>query len=183
MSVFDHDDAIRSMVRRSRLLKVDDSGAQQLVDLMNLAGDKPRKVFRPQPFGITSHPPVNSEGLVLAAGGRSDRLLYLDGGHWDHRPKSLGEGCSALYDAYGKIIKLVKDRVEVDAGGKDVVIRNASKVTVEATTDVAVGIAGKRYVRIREHRVDLAVKEPGDEAPYKVSTEAGLSGVVFARLD
>lgn len=89
----------------------------------------------------------------------------------------------AIYDASGKILKLLADRVDLDAGGKEVVIHNASKVTVMASSDVAMGIDGKRFVRVREGRVDLAIKSPGEDAPYKVSTEAGPSGVVFARID
>lgn len=129
MSYFEHDDAIRSMLRRARLLKADDSGSQQLVDLMALAGDKPRKVFRPQPFGYTSTPPVDSEGVVLALGGRSDRLVYFDGGHKDYRPTSRPGGSTAIYDAYGQIVSLVEKQVRIV--GTDTVTIKAPTIVLE----------------------------------------------------
>jgi phage gp45-like len=104
MNIYEHDDALRSMIRRARLLKVDDSGPQQLVDLMGLAGDMPKKVFRPQPHGFSSNPPANADGLMLALGGRSDRPVYLDGGHKDYRPKATPSGAAVLYDDKGNVI-------------------------------------------------------------------------------
>lgn len=183
MSYFEHDDALRSMLRRAQLLKADDSGSQQLVDLSIFYADSPKKVFRPQAHGISSNPPVKSEGYVVALGGRSDRLLYVDGGHKDHRPTGLQPGETCLYDAFGKKIKILKDEFTVDAGGKPVKIFNASTVTIEGATDVAIGVEGGRYVRMRPGRVDLAILSPTENAPAKVLTEAGPSQVVFARVD
>jgi len=183
MSYWEHDDAIRSMIRRFQVLNVDDSGTQQILDLAGLYGEKPKRVLRVLPHGFTSNPPAGSDGLGLALGGRSDRLAYLDGGHEKHRPKNLPQGGAAIYDAYGKIIKVIEDETEIDAGGKPVVIHNASKVTIEADTEVVIGLKNKRYLRVREHRIDLAVQSPTEDAPYKVSTEGGPSEVLWARID
>jgi phage gp45-like len=110
MSYFEHDDAIRSMLRRARILKVDDSGADpaadgdQIVDLAVLAGEKPTKIVRVQPFGIGSNPPVDSHGIVVALGGRSDRAMYFDGGHKDYREKDLPTGTAVLFDDKGNVV-------------------------------------------------------------------------------
>jgi len=181
MSYYEHDDAIRSMIRRARLLKVDDSGTQQLVDLMGLAGDMPKKVFRPQDHGFSSNPPIDSEGVLVAMGGRSDRPLYFDGGHKDHRPKSLPPGGVALYDANGKIIKFVKEETVFDAGGKPFTVKNATKIKIEGTKEVAVGIAGC-WVRFVGGKLHLGVESADATATPAVMTDAGPSTIVFAKV-
>lgn len=179
MSYAEHDDALRSMIRRARNLKVDDSGDQQLVDLMGLAGDKPRKVVHFLPHGFSANPPTNSDGLLLALGGRSDRLAYLDGGHKDHRPKSLPAGGTALYDADGKVLKIVKDGTDFDAGGKPVTIRNATKIKIEGSSDVAFGV-GTCWVHISGGKVYLGVADADATTNNAVVTVAGPSTKVFA---
>jgi phage gp45-like len=44
--IFEHEDAIRSVMRRARVVKVDDSGTQQKLDLRGLASDQPQKIVR-----------------------------------------------------------------------------------------------------------------------------------------
>lgn len=183
MSYFEHDDAIRSMIRRAQNLKIDDSGDQQLVDLVGMYRDRPRKVVHYLPHGFSANPPPGSDGVLFAHGGRSDRPGYLDGGHKDHRPRNLPSGGTALYDANGKILKIVKDETTFDAGNKPVRITNASTVLIEGATDVAIGTKDGRYVRMRPGRVDLAILSPTENAPYRVGTEGGYSDVVFARID
>ena len=56
MSYWEHDDAIRSMIRRFQVLNVDDSGTQQILDLAGLYGEKPKRVLRVLPHGFTSNP-------------------------------------------------------------------------------------------------------------------------------
>lgn len=179
MSYFEHDDAIRSMLRRSRLLKVDDSGEQQLVDLMNLAGDMPKKVYRPQDHGFSSNPPVNSEGWVAAMAGRSDKIVYIDGGHKDHRPRNLPIGGTALYDADGKILKIIKDGTTYDAGGKPLTISNATVIKIEGTQSVSFGVGGT-WVHIDGGKVYLGVGSADATTDNPVVTVAGPSTKVFA---
>jgi len=116
-------DAIRSMQRLARVLKVDDSGAQQLVNLHGAYGDKPRNVWRTQDYGFSSNPPAGSEGILHALAGNSDRLIFRDGGHQDHRPKAAPSGTTVIYDDKGNIV-FVK-------GANGIEIRaRAGKVTV-----------------------------------------------------
>lgn len=159
MSYFEHDDALRSMIRRSRLLKVDDSGTQQLVDLMNLAGDAPKKVFRPQDHGFGSNPPKNSEGVVVALGGRSDRLLYLDGGHKDYRQKNLPTGTAVLYDDKGNVI----------------FAKGSSGIVIESKTD--------KIVVKPPNGKNVYLGGDGADGTYaKVSTVSGPALNVYARI-
>lgn len=184
MALFEHDDALRSMVRRVALAEAgDDAGTQfRSRRARGLRGEELDGVLAVQQHGFASSPPSGSEGLVVALGGRSDRPVLLGLEHREHRPRGLGAGGAALYDAHGKLLKFVEGATDWDAGGKPLTIRNAATVRIEGASDVAIGVAG-RWVRIRPGRVDLAVKDPGESAPFRVDTEGGLSAVLWARLD
>jgi Bacteriophage Mu Gp45 spike protein len=110
---FEHEDSIRVTTRRARIVKVDDSGSQQLVDLKVLKNEKPKKVWRPQEFGSTSVPPEDCDGVVAQMGSRSDRTLYYDGGHEKYRPKNTPNGCKAIFNMHGDIIRVFKDSADV----------------------------------------------------------------------
>src|SRR5579885_722847 len=145
-------DSLIATLRRSTLLETDDSGSQQMLKRMRgLASEQFSDVYRAQPHGFSSHAPSGSEGLYLALGGRSDRLIGLGFEHKDKRPKNLPEGGTAIYDADGKLLKIVKDNTDWDCGGKPITIHNSS--------DVVIG-TGKRFIRVRDNRVDLAIKSP-----------------------
>lgn len=176
-------EAIIAQLRRATLERLDDSGTQQIIKKMRgLASESPEDIFRAQTHGFSSHPPKGSEGLLLALGGRSDRMVALGFEHKDKRPKSLDEGGSALYDADGKIIKLVKEKNYWDAGGKPVEITNATTIEIKGQTDITIGLDG-RWIRIRPGRVDLGIESKDEDAPYKVMTEGGPSAIVYARVD
>ena len=174
-------DAVRSMQRIARVLKVNDSGGQQLVNLHGAYGDKPRKVWRPQDYGYSSNPPAGSEGIIHAIAGRSDRLIFRDGGHQSYRPKNLPVGGTALYDADGKLLKIVKDETTYDAGNKPLTLRNASKVKIEGNEDVAIGIGGT-WVTIKGGKVYLGVGSLDETVSTAVVTTAGPSTIVFAKV-
>lgn len=107
--LFEHDDAVRSTTRRARIVKVDDDGTQQLVDLKGLKNEEPKKIYRVVDFGRFAVPPKDTEGLLMQMGGRSDRSVWLDGGHKDYRPKKRPAGSSGLFDQYGDLLQIDKD--------------------------------------------------------------------------
>ena len=109
----EHDDALRSNNRRFRVVKVYDDGTQQLLDLSGLKNELPEKVWRPQPHGFSSNPPKDSEGYMVGMGGRSDRMLYVEGGHKKYRPRNLPEGAVALYNHSGDIIRVFESNLNV----------------------------------------------------------------------
>lgn len=111
MNTYEHEDAVRSATRRGRIVNVDDSGTQQLVDLSIMAGEKPEKIWRVMDFGHFSVPPKDTDGAVIQMGSRSDRTLYIDGGHKDYRPRSRPAGSSGLFDQYGNLIQTDKDQI------------------------------------------------------------------------
>ncbi|WP_198031767.1 phage baseplate assembly protein [Bradyrhizobium sp. Ec3.3] len=94
-------------------MKVDDSRSQQRIDLKGLKNEKPKKIWRPLDFGFTSVPPQDCDGYLIQMGSRSDRTLYLDGGHEKYRPKNTPAGCMAIFNQYGDIVRVFKDNADV----------------------------------------------------------------------
>lgn len=125
-------EGIVATLRRATVQKIDDSGTQQfLKNMTGLKSETFEDVYRAQPHGISSHPPAGSEGLYLALGGRSDRLVALGFEHKDKRPKNLPEGGTVLYDADGNVVRVVKDDLQITHSQKIVIKVGSSTVTVE----------------------------------------------------
>ncbi len=153
MSYFDSDDAIANMMRRAAIKSVRDDGSQQIVEATGLSGEE-FKIYRQQGHGLSTVPPKGSEGYVVALAGRSDRLLFLQGEHQDHRPRKMSGGDTVLYDAHGQAVSLVKKAIrivgsdtititgptiildgDVYVGGKD----GAKRIATEDTLDSSGG--------------------------------------------
>lgn len=179
MLLFEHNDSLRSAIRRVIFKKVDDSGTQQKADLTGLKSEKLEKILRIQPHGFHSVPPEGSEGVIQQMGGRSDRSVVHGGEHKDHKPKDFEAGESGMYDAFGKLLQFFKDKTLWNAGNKPWTLENATTVKINGKDDVAVGVDG-RWVRIRPGRVDLGIASPTDEAEHGVETSGGTSTKVFA---
>lgn len=169
-------DSTVGTLRRARVDRIDDKGAQQIMKkLLGLASEKPEDVYRAQSHGLSSHPPAGSEGMFLSLGGRADRMIGLGFEHKDKRPKDLPEGGTVLYDADGKFLKLVKDKATLQAGDKPFEVIGVTTVEIDAKGKVT--IKTTEPVLIKAPRVDL-----GDEGGTGVATQAGISAKVFAVL-
>jgi phage baseplate assembly protein V len=150
----------------AELLEVDDEGKQQTVTHHGLAGEKHSEVYRPQPFGFSSHPPKGSTGVVASLGGERNRSVFFGGEHDDHRPTKLKEGQVKNYDKAGNSIGLLADdgvatavakgdhATTVEKGAfsvtvkeKDVTVETKKgKVKITAKGDVFVASEGKVYL-------------------------------------
>lgn len=156
---FEHDDAIRSMLRRARVLKVYDDGTQQKLDLGVLKKERPEKIVRVLPHGFSSNPNAEAEGILLQLGGRSDRSLFFGGEHKDYRQKNLKTGQAVLYDDKGNV---------VFAKGADGLAVHAKE--------------GKVYVQPGSGK-NVYLGGDGTDGSYaKVMTESGPSANVYAKL-
>ena len=153
-------DSILGTLRRGTLLETDDTDTQQVLKARGLASEQFSDVYRPQQHGLSSHAPAGSEGLFLALGGRSDRIVGLGFEHKDHRPRNLPEGNTVLYDHAGNVIWA----------------KSAGGIRVESKTDkiVVVPPEGKNI---------YLGGDPADGGVFaKVSTVSGPSINVYARI-
>ena len=140
-------------MRRATVLKTDDSGTQQILKQMTgLKTETFEDVYRPQPHGFSSVAPNGSEGVYLALGGRSDRLLALGFEHKDFRPKNTPEGGTILYNHTGDVVRVFKDQMELYHSttiklsiGAGVKRSDDQSVTIVATKD-AITITKKQAV-------------------------------------
>ncbi|WP_299453394.1 phage baseplate assembly protein V [uncultured Pigmentiphaga sp.] len=124
------DDSVRAMIRRARLVSLDDGGGQQMMSLAGLKGDRPGRVPRVQPYGFTSNPPAGSVGVILSLGGRSDRAMVIGVEHEDYRPRNLPAGATAIYDQHGNMVSLVEQQLRV-VHAQEVVIE-APQIVLQA---------------------------------------------------
>ncbi len=171
-------------LRRGTVEKVDDSGTQQILKkLRGMASEHFTGVYRAQPHGFTANPWSGSEGLFYTLGGRADRIVALGFEHKDKRITDLSEGSCAVYYDKTRFIKVTDQNIEINGGGKEVIVQNANKITATATERAAIGVKGGRWINCKASRVNLGVQDPDEDAPCKVGTECGLSAVVFARID
>lgn len=191
-------------LRRATVQKTDDSGTQQILKKMTgLKTEAFSDVYRPQPHGLSSHAPEGSEGVFLALGGRSDRLLALGFEHKDHRPKDTPEGGTVLYNHTGDAIRVFKDNLDVvhsklinikigkgydkgktadNSGQKNIsIVATTSAVTI-TFDDTSVKLEGGKatvtspHVVIKSDHVDL-----GDEGGQPVGLcGGGCATKVFA---
>lgn len=112
---------IVSMIACALIKAVDDSKSIQLVKLSILKDELLEGVERIQQFGFTSVPPENSEAVILFVGGNRSHGLVIATESARYRLKHLPTGAVALYNQNGDYIKLVKDKIEVNA--KEVTIK------------------------------------------------------------
>lgn len=131
MNPWEHDDAIRNMLRRGTLVDTNDDGEQQTMTFRGMAGEELKKVVRVQPYGFTSHPPAGSEGLIASLGGRSDRAMLLGVEHPKYRQKSLGPGSVALYDQHGNIVSTVEANMRIKHSTEIVIECGSSKIVLK----------------------------------------------------
>lgn len=74
------------------------------------AGQAPRDMLSVQQHGFASRPPTGAVGSALTLGGEHGQTLLLGGEHPGHRPP-LGVGETAIYNAHGAVISVVKNEV------------------------------------------------------------------------
>lgn len=121
-----------------QVTQVDDSKEAQLVQVTERAAgtgfaDRPTdNVTRVTEFGFASHPPLNSEVLVIRRGGDRSQPIAIATSHRPSRPRDLGEGDAGIYDVRGAKVMLTADGLVIDCAGLPATIRNATTLRIEA---------------------------------------------------
>jgi phage gp45-like len=167
----------------AELLEVDDSGKQQTVTHHGLAGEKHSEVYRPQPFGFSSHPPKGSTGVVGSLGGERNRSVFLGGEHDDHRPTKTESGQSVLYDDKGNTIFMAGKKgvpVHVKKGSFDVIVDEDDAIITTKKGKVKFTSKGDAFLHSEDGKVYLGSSDGKDCA--RVALEGGVySSNVYAK--
>ena len=129
--------AIHNMIGLGKVSQADDSGELQVLQItqgaagsgfMDRVLDKVRRIFS---FGFTSVPPLGSVALLLFRGGERSNAMVIGTHHQASRPKGLKPGDSAMYDMRGVTLQFTEDGPVLDCAGLPLIIRNASKLTID----------------------------------------------------
>jgi len=114
---------IRSMILKAIVRRVDDSQEMQLIQIDLLHESTKSFVERIQNFGFTSNPKSGSQALALFLNGNKDHGIIIAVDDVSYRMKSLPEGGTAVYDAFGNSIVLTSSGIAIStASGKEVEI-------------------------------------------------------------
>ena len=82
-------------------------------------------------YGLHSHARPGSDVVMLFVGGDRSNGVVVATGDQRCRPRNTQPGEVGLYDDQGLTIFLTRDGIRIDAGGKDVVVRNGTKARFE----------------------------------------------------
>lgn len=129
---------IRQSSRWGSITAVDDSGKVQRAQVTV----SPREIYDAVPrvpeFGLASNPPIGSDAVVLFFAGDASNGVVIGTNNQSARLLNLGSGEMAIYDAFGKYVKLTQAGITVEANHTPVTVNNATNVTVNASGAVTV---------------------------------------------
>lgn len=111
---------LRLIVDRAVVRIVSDSLGRQNLQVQTLADATNDDVERFQQYGLTSVPPVGSEAIVLAVGGRREALVAIAVEDKRCRPTGLEDGDVCLYHGDGKSRIILKAGGIIEVAGKTV---------------------------------------------------------------
>ncbi|EIQ8250101.1 phage baseplate assembly protein [Citrobacter freundii] len=111
---------LRLLVDRAVVRIVTDSLGRQNLQIQSLADSTNDDVERFQNYGLTSVPPVGSEALILAVGGRREGLVAIAVEDKRCRPKGLENGEVRLYHCDGQSYITLKKNGVIEVKGKSV---------------------------------------------------------------
>lgn len=111
---------LRLLVDRAVVRIVSDSLGRQNLQLQSLADATNDDVERFQNYGLTSVPPVGSEAVILAVGGRREGLVAVAVEDKRCRPQGLEPGEVRLYHEDGQSYITLKKGGVIQVTGKSV---------------------------------------------------------------
>lgn len=100
---------LRVLMTFARVLRVDDSGDLQVMQLEGLLGELREEVPRIGEWGFASNPPLNAQAVVLAIGADRGQLVVLGVEDRATRTKDLPTGASEQYAIGGNRVRLEAD--------------------------------------------------------------------------
>lgn len=101
--------ATRNVIRRVKVVEVDDKPEIQEVTVEGLADEEIKLGLRGQPHGLTGNPRKGAVGYLFAANGRPDEGFLYGLEHPEDRVKDAKEGESHQYAAKGQRMAILKN--------------------------------------------------------------------------
>lgn len=132
---------ISNVIGRGVIKRVDDAKKVQELQVDLLDGETREEVERFQQYGLSSHPPVGSDCVVIFVGGRRDQGYCLAAEKQGTRIINLSEGEVALYNDTGaKVVMKANGDIEITpkAGQK---LKISTSVEITGSLDVSGNVA------------------------------------------
>lgn len=138
---------IAMLAARAVVRLIDDSQSRQLLQVEILKGELRDGVERAQDYGFTSHPLPGCDAVIVCGAGARDQAIAVVVDDRRYRLK-LQPGEVALYDDLGNAVKLLREKVKIEAVQEaeieaptvrvtsTTVIIDAETVTVNADTTI-----------------------------------------------
>ncbi len=98
---------ISQMVTRAVLSGINDAKGRQTVQAKLLENEVKDDVERIQQFGLSAHPPVGSEAVLLFFNGSRDHAVCIAAENRALRPVNLKSGEVVLYNGFGITLSLL----------------------------------------------------------------------------
>lgn len=124
------------LIGRGETKVVDDTGVVQKVQVFMGPLETRDETPRIGDYGLAYNPPDDTDCVVIFIGGHRDNGVVIGTNNKSARLKNLAKGEVALHDDQGRWIWIKRDSIEIEAGNKDVFVKNATNVNVKATTKI-----------------------------------------------
>lgn len=121
------------MIGRGIMLAIKDSEKIQQAQASFFSGETKEDIEVFQLFGFTSHPPLNTECIMVSVGGNREHGVIIASENREFRLKDLPQGASAQYNKNGKYIKLIEDNAEISV--EKIKIENSSEELITVLFD------------------------------------------------
>ncbi|MDL2306620.1 phage baseplate assembly protein V [Desulfovibrio sp. OttesenSCG-928-C06] len=121
---------IRNIVARSVVTMVDDERKMQEVQVLPLQGEVLDQAERWQDYGLSSHPPLGAEALLVFVGADRSHPAAVKVDDRRARPRGLKPGEVKVYQANGDYIHL-KNGNEVEVSTTTLTVKAAKSVSVQ----------------------------------------------------
>ncbi|OTA14310.1 baseplate assembly protein [Xenorhabdus vietnamensis] len=123
------------MLGLGRVTTCNDSGVIQQVQYQTVmeVRDKTNRIAE---FGFSSGLPAGTDVVLAFLGGDRSNAVVIGSNHQQYRHRGLNSGEVVVYNQWGLHILLTESGMTVEAQGQPVTVNNASKVTVNASTEV-----------------------------------------------
>lgn len=167
---------LRLLMTFARILRVDDSGDLQVMQLEGFVGEIRESVPRIGQWGFASNPPLDSQAVVLATGADRGQLVVIGVEDRRTRPKNLPVGTAQIHSIGGNRVTCKPDgTIEIFGTVGNLTINPAGAITINGLSltvaaSGAVSITGGAAVTINGSSVVLGAATTIDGKAFLAHT-------------
>lgn len=117
------------------VVKMKASGlGMRTLQTVHLGGEVRNNVEHFEPYGFTSEPFADSEGVAVSFDGDREHTVVIVVADRRYRPVGLKDGEVCIFDDLGRKVYLTREGIVVDGVSSPVTVRTSASVEIEAPT-------------------------------------------------